>query len=81
MALSPSARLGSYERIAQIGVGGIGEVYRAKDTRPPREVAIRYRHNDSASNSPSKRRSSPRSIIPNISTLYDVGDDYWALVA
>ena len=41
MALSPGARLGPYETIAQIGVGGMGEVYRVKDTRLPREVAIK----------------------------------------
>ena len=41
MALSPGARLGPYEITARIGVGGMGEVYRAKDTRLPREAAIK----------------------------------------
>jgi serine/threonine protein kinase len=41
VALSPGARLGPYEVIAQIGEGGMGEVYRAKSTRLPREVATK----------------------------------------
>jgi serine/threonine protein kinase len=41
MALSPGARIGSYEVVAQIGVGGMGEVYRATDTNLGRPVAIK----------------------------------------
>jgi eukaryotic-like serine/threonine-protein kinase len=41
MALAPGARLGSYEIAAQIGVGGMGEVYRANDTSLKRQVAIK----------------------------------------
>jgi len=41
MALSAGRRLGPYEVLAQIGVGGMGEVYRAKDTRLQREVALK----------------------------------------
>jgi serine/threonine protein kinase len=41
MALSSGARLGPYEILAAIGAGGIGEVYRAKDTRLGRTVAIK----------------------------------------
>ncbi len=41
MALTPGARIGSYEVVAQIGVGGMGEVYRATDTKLGRPVAIK----------------------------------------
>jgi Tol biopolymer transport system component len=41
LALTPGTRLGLYEVIAQIGAGGMGEVYRATDTRLKREVAVK----------------------------------------
>src|ERR1700694_412313 len=41
MSLVPGARLGRYEVIAVIGAGGMGEVYRARDTRLDRDVAIK----------------------------------------
>jgi eukaryotic-like serine/threonine-protein kinase len=41
MSLAPGTRLGPYEIIAAIGAGGMGEVYRARDTRLDREVAIK----------------------------------------
>ncbi len=41
MSLEPGSRLGAYEIVALIGAGGMGEVYRARDTRLKREVAIK----------------------------------------
>src|SRR4051812_38326415 len=41
MALSPGDKLGPYQIVAPIGAGGMGEVYRAKDTKLDREVAIK----------------------------------------
>ena len=41
VALTPGTRLGPYELTAQIGAGGMGEVYRARDTRLQRDVAIK----------------------------------------
>ncbi len=41
MSLAPGIRLGAYEVTALIGAGGMGEVYRARDTRPNRDVALK----------------------------------------
>ena len=41
MLLAPGTRLGPYEVVARIGAGGMGEVYRARDTRLDRTVAIK----------------------------------------
>jgi serine/threonine protein kinase len=44
MSLFPGTRLGPYEIIASIGAGGMGEVYRARDTRLDRSIAIKLLH-------------------------------------
>ena len=43
MALTPGTKLGPYEIVAPLGAGGMGEVFRATDTRLGREVAIEER--------------------------------------
>ena len=49
MPLTPTTRLGSYEIIAPLGAGGMGEVYRARDTRLKRDIAIKVLPQDVAS--------------------------------
>ncbi|HET9327828.1 MAG TPA: protein kinase [Candidatus Eisenbacteria bacterium] len=79
MTLPTTTRLGPYEILAPLGAGGMGEVYRARDTRLLREVAIKVlaRH---LSNSPEIRSRFEREARtvsslnhPHICTLHDVG--------
>ena len=49
MPLTPATRLGAYEIIAPLGAGGMGEVYRARDTRLKRDIAIKVLPDDLAS--------------------------------
>ena len=76
MILPPGTRLGPYEIVEPLGKGGMGEVYRAKDTRLPREVAIKV-----SAEKFTERFAREAKIIatlnhPNICTLYDVGPNY-----
>lgn len=79
MALSPSTRLGPYEILAPAGEGGMGEVYRARDTRLNRAVAIKVLPPAIAADPDRMHRfeQEARSIAalnhPNILAIYDVG--------
>lgn len=79
MALNPGARLGPYEIEAPAGAGGMGEVYRAKDTRLERTVAIKVLPQSPVSGSDARTRFEREAKIisslnhPHICTLYDVG--------
>ena len=79
MALTHGTRLGPYEILAPLGAGGMGEVYRARDTRLEREVAIKILPASLASD-PNLRQRLEREAKavsklshPNICTLYDIG--------
>ncbi|HEV3513019.1 MAG TPA: protein kinase [Candidatus Sulfotelmatobacter sp.] len=77
--LTPGARFGSYEILQQLGAGGMGEVYRAKDTRLDREVAIktlpldRCSHPETLSRFEKEARSASALNHPNIVTIYEFG--------
>jgi non-specific serine/threonine protein kinase len=79
MSLSPGTRLGPYAVTAKIGEGGMGEVYRATDTRLDRTVAIKVLPADLASDPERKRRLDREAKTisslnhPHICTLHDIG--------
>src|SRR5947207_426698 len=79
MALSPGTKLGSYEILAAIGAGGMGEVYKARDTRLDRIVAVKVLSADISSSLDARQRfeREARTISqlshPHICALYDVG--------
>ena len=81
MPITPGSRLGPYEILAPIGAGGMGEVYRARDTRLERSVAIKVLP-DHLSKSPEVRQRFEREAKtisqlshPHICALYDVGHE------
>ena len=80
MALASGIRLGPYEIMSPIGAGGMGEVYRARDTRLERIVAIKVLPEHLSTNAESKQRleREARAISslnhPNICALYDIGN-------
>jgi serine/threonine protein kinase len=79
MALTAGTRLGPYELLAPAGAGGMGEVYRARDTRLDRTVAIKVMPPHLASDAQLRQRfeREARAVSslshPNICALYDVG--------
>src|SRR5215472_2013436 len=79
MAIHRGSRLGPFEIVEPLGSGGMGEVYRARDTRLEREVAIKVLPAEFASNSErlkrfeKEARSASALNHPNIVTIYDVG--------
>ena len=78
MSLSPKTRLGTYEIISLLGIGGMGEVYRAKDLRLGRDVAIKVLMDEMASNADRLARfeREARAVAglnhPNIVTIFSV---------
>ena len=79
MALTLGSRLGPYEILAPIGAGGMGEVYRARDTRLNRDVAIKVLPQNLAFSEELRQRfeREARAIAqvshPHICALHDVG--------
>jgi eukaryotic-like serine/threonine-protein kinase len=81
MSLLAGARLGPYEIVAPLGSGGMGEVYRARDSRLNREVAIKVLPAELAGDASrlkrfeKEARSASGLNHPNIVTVYDIGSE------
>lgn len=79
MMLTAGSRLGPYEILAPLGAGGMGEVYRARDERLRRDVAIKVLSSDLAGDADRRKRfeqearSASSLNHPNIVTIYDIG--------
>jgi len=82
MNVTAGTRLGPYQIVSRIGAGGMGEVWRARDTRLDRSVAVKILLGEYATNPQLKLRfeREARAISqlnhPNICTLHDVGEGY-----
>ena len=80
MSLAPGTRLGPYEVLSPLGAGGMGEVYRARDTRLGRDVAVKVLPDHLAGDPKALRRFQDEAKAvaalshPNILALYDVGE-------
>src|ERR1017187_2084234 len=80
--MDPGDQLGPYEILSPLGAGGMGEVYRARDKRLGRDVALKILPADVA-NDPVRRQRFEREARavaalnhPSIVAIYDVGEDY-----
>ncbi len=79
MSLTPGTRLGSYEITGPLGAGGMGEIYRARDAKLARDVAIKIlpsefsADRDRLTRFEQEARSASALNHPNIVTIYDVG--------
>jgi len=76
MSLASGTRLGPYEIAAQIGAGGMGEVYKATDTRLGRTVAIKTMNADHLARFEREARAIASLNHPHICQLYDVGPNF-----
>ena len=81
MSLAAGTRLGPYEILAPLGAGGMGEVYRARDTRLGREVAVKVLPTETIASEEVRQRFEREAKVisqlahPNICTLFDVGQE------
>src|SRR5262245_14984097 len=76
MPLSAGTRLGPYEILSPLGAGGMGEVYRARDPRMGRDVAIKISGQRFNNRFEREIRAVAALNHPNICHLYDVGPNY-----
>ena len=79
MSLAPGSRLGPYEILAPLGAGGMGEVYRGRDSRLGRDVALKIIRRESSHDSERVRRFEQEARAagtlshPNVCAVYDLG--------
>src|SRR6202451_2102969 len=76
MPLSAGDRLGRYEIVSRIGKGGMGEVWKARDSRLNRDVAIKISANQFTDRFEREALAIAALNHPNVCTLYDVGPNY-----
>src|SRR5580700_2636366 len=76
MPISAGTRLGPYEILAPIGAGGMGKVYRGRDPRMGREVAIKVSDERFSDRFSREVHAIAALNHPNICHIYDVGPDY-----
>ncbi len=77
--LAPGVRLGPYEILSAIGAGGMGEVYKARDTRLDRVVALKVAKNEFTQRFEAEARAIAALNHPHICTLHDVGTNYFVM--
>jgi eukaryotic-like serine/threonine-protein kinase len=81
LSLTPGTRLGAYEILAPLGAGGMGEVYRARDPKLGREIAIKVLPTEISDDAGRRQRfeqearSASALNHPGIITIYDIGSD------
>src|SRR5438477_8211766 len=81
MTFGAGTRLGPYEIVAPLGAGGMGEVYRARDTRLGREIALKVLPDDVSADPVRRQRFEQEARAasalnhPNILSIYDVGSE------
>src|SRR4051812_42242573 len=76
MPLAVGTQLGPFEILGCIGAGGMGEVYKASDTRLQRNVAIKVAHEKFSDRFDRESRAIAALNHPHICTLYDIGPNY-----
>jgi Tol biopolymer transport system component/predicted Ser/Thr protein kinase len=76
MALASGTRLGPYEIVSPLGAGGMGDVYRARDTRLDRTVAVKVARENFSERFEREARAIAALNHPHICQLYDVGPNY-----
>ena len=76
MALNVGDKLGPYEIVAPLGAGGMGEVYRARDTRLNRDVALKVSKAEFTERFAREAKAVAALNHPHIAQLYDVGPNY-----